>query len=287
MKRLIAVTALLLAVGCAPAKSDAAAKATSLGSASPDSGDAVDADGSLARIRKAGVLRVGADLQSGLPFWAPGHNPEDPPNGFEAGLADVIAQSLGVTAKAVPTKWMSLLPGLASDQYDIVLNGIEAPSPADAAKLDTLSFSRPYVNGGEWIVVPPEDKTSERLSDLKGMHVGVVTNSVDSALLEAANKQHKLDIKIVTKPDTKELFKQLEARSIEAALLPQPMAALFLVQNPTFRPAGKPFMETGYVVGARRGDKALLNAIDAWLAKRDADKAYQTLTKKWKMTAGD
>jgi polar amino acid transport system substrate-binding protein len=284
MKRFVAVTLLLLAVGCSSGKQ---AESRDAKAASTSAADVVDADGSLARIHKSGALRIGADLQSGLPFWAPGHNAGDPPNGFEAGLGDLLAGQLGVKAAVVPTKWSELLPGLDAGLYDAVLNGIEMPTAETRKKWGNLAFSKPYLKGGEWIIVPPEDKTTERLADLKGMHVGVIKASVDGGLLEAANRQHKLDIKVVGQKDPKNLFKQLENRAIDAALLPQPMAALFLVQNPSFRVAGRPIMEKGYVVAVKRDDKALLNAIDAWLGKIDHDRAYGTLATKWKMVPGD
>jgi ABC-type amino acid transport substrate-binding protein len=115
----------------------------------------------------------------------------------------------------------------------------------------------------------------------------VIKSSVDGALLEAANKEHKLAIKVVGQKTPANLFKQLETRAIDAALLPQPMAALFLVQNPTFRAAGRPIMEKGYVAAVKRSDKSLLNALDAWLGKIDTDRAYGTLAKQWKMIPGE
>jgi polar amino acid transport system substrate-binding protein len=285
MKRLIAVTLLLLTVvGCATDKQAENRQALATKKANAD---VVDADGSLARVRKSGALRVGADLQAGLPFWAPGHNAGDPLNGFEAGLADMLAEQLGAKAKVVPTKWSELLAGLDAGLYDIVLNAVEVPTAETRKKWPDLAFSKPYLKGGEWIVVPPEDKTTERLADLKDMQVGVIKAGVDGALLEAANKQHKLGIKVVGQKSPKNLFKQLETRAIDAALLPQPMAALFLVQNPTFRAAGMPIMEKGYVIAVKRDDKALLNAIDAWLGKIDSDRAYGSLAKKWKMVPGE
>lgn len=284
MKRFIAVTLLLVTVGCATAKETGSHKGLA---ESKTTSEVVDVDGSLARLHKSGTLRVGADLQSGLPFWAPGHNAGDPPNGFEAGLANLVADALGVKAKVVPTKWSELLPGLDAGLYDVVLNAVELPTAETRKKWPDLAFSKPYVKGGEWIVVPPEDKTTERLADLKDMQVGVIKASVDGALLEAANKAHKLGIKVVGQKVPKNLFRQLETRAIDAAVLPQPMAALFLVQNPTFRLAGKPIMEKGYVMVVKRDDKALLNAINGWLGKIGTDRAYGNLAKQWKMVPGE
>src|SRR5205823_6100086 len=64
----------------------------------------------LARVRQAGVLRWGGDIQGGEPYVF-----EDPDHagvlvGFEVELADAIAQELGVRAEFVQNDWSNLVP---------------------------------------------------------------------------------------------------------------------------------------------------------------------------------
>ena len=68
----------------------------------------------LARVRRAGVLRWGADEQGGEPYAY-----EDPARpghfiGFEVELADALARALGVRAERVQNDWSTLVPSLTS-----------------------------------------------------------------------------------------------------------------------------------------------------------------------------
>lgn len=44
--------------------------------------------------------------------------------GFEVQLGKAIAKKMGLKANFVPTKWDSLIAGLGSDKYDVVMNNI-------------------------------------------------------------------------------------------------------------------------------------------------------------------
>lgn len=287
MKRPVAwglMLALTLMAGCA-AKDEAAIEAQPAAEGNA-AYLAVDVDGSIARVRKAGVLRVGADPKSGLPFWAPPHEGKGPLQGFEAELAEEVARLFGVKAQPVPMSWSALLEDLKQGKVDLVINGLEAPSSDAQAKMPELAFSKPYMGGGYWIVVPADDKTTERIADLKDKEVAVMAGDVAKSLFEAASKQQKLAVKVAEFDQVEDLFQKLETKAVSAAMLPQPLASLFLVQHPGFRMVGEPIMPRGYVMALRREDKALLNTIDAWLGKSSTDKAYQQVAKKWKMLPG-
>lgn len=273
-----------LMLGCA-SKDDAAVEAQAA-SASDSAYLAIDIDGSIARVREAGVLRVGADPQSGLPFWAPPHDGKGPLQGFEADLAHEVAGLFGVKAEPVPTAWSALLDQLEQGKFDLVINGLEAPSSDIQASRPDLAFSKPYMGGGHWLIVPVEDKTTDRIADLKDKDVAVLAGGVAKSLFEAAGKQQDFSVKLAEFPMASSLFQRMEAKAVGAALLPQPLASLFLVQNPGFRVAGEPILSRGYVMAVRREDKALLNTIDAWLSKAETDHAYQQVATKWKILPG-
>lgn len=61
--------------------------------------------------------------------------------GFEPDLAKNVAKQIGLKPKFVPTKWDSLIAGLGSRQYDIILDDI---TPTKARE-ETYSFSTPYL----------------------------------------------------------------------------------------------------------------------------------------------
>ena len=61
--------------------------------------------------------------------------------GFEVELGKALAKKIGVKAKFVPTQWDSLIAGLGSQKFDLVLNDIsETP-----ARKKVYNFTTPYM----------------------------------------------------------------------------------------------------------------------------------------------
>src|SRR4051794_29260690 len=87
----------------------------------------------LARVRAAGVLLWGADVQGGEPYAF--EDPDDPGHltGFEVEIAEALARSLGVRAQFVQNDWSTLIPSLERGTFDIALNGLEV-TPARAGR---------------------------------------------------------------------------------------------------------------------------------------------------------
>ena len=56
--------------------------------------------------------------------------------GFEVELGKALAKKIGIKAKFVPTQWDSLIAGLGSQKFDLVLNDI---SETPARKRSTTS----------------------------------------------------------------------------------------------------------------------------------------------------
>src|SRR6185295_11568959 len=78
----------------------------------------------LERVRQAGVLRWGGDVQGGEPYVF--EDPDHPGQliGFEVELADAIARELGVRAEFVQNDWANLVPSLQRGSFDVAMNGL-------------------------------------------------------------------------------------------------------------------------------------------------------------------
>ena len=100
----------------------------------------------LARVRRLGELRWGADVQGGEPYVY--EDRDGATVGFEVDLADTLAAALGVRARLVQNDWSTLIPSLERGTFDVALNGIEV-TPARAA---SVSFTRPYYIFSERLV---------------------------------------------------------------------------------------------------------------------------------------
>src|SRR5689334_21042438 len=94
----------------------------------------------LDRIRAAGVLRWGGDIQGGEPYVY--DDPQKPGTliGFEVELAAALARELGVRSEFVQNDWANLVPSLERGTFDIVMNGLEVTE----SRASRVLFTRPY-----------------------------------------------------------------------------------------------------------------------------------------------
>src|SRR5437588_2726438 len=77
--------------------------------------------GGMARIRAAGVLRWGGDIQGGEPYVY--DDPEKPGHlvGFEVDIAEALARELGVKSEFVQNDWSNLVPSLERGTFDVIM----------------------------------------------------------------------------------------------------------------------------------------------------------------------
>jgi cystine transport system substrate-binding protein len=96
--------------------------------------------------------------------------------GFEVDLGKAVAKKMGLKANFVPTKWDSLIAGLGSGKYDVVMNNI-IQTPERAKQ---YNFSTPYIKSRYALIVP----TNSNIKNLKGIKgkkivAGTGTNNAD------------------------------------------------------------------------------------------------------------
>lgn len=96
--------------------------------------------------------------------------------GFEVDLGKAVAKEMGLKAKFVPTKWDSLIAGLGSGKYDVVMNNI-TQTPERAKQ---YNFSTPYIKSRYALIVPTDSKI-KNLNEIKGKKIvaGTGTNNAD------------------------------------------------------------------------------------------------------------
>lgn len=93
--------------------------------------------------------------------------------GFEVDLGKAIAKKMGVKATFVPTKWDSLIAGLGTSKYDVVLNNItETPE-----RRKQFIFSKPYVYSKYVLVTRAKDQSIKTTADIKGKRFAQTTGS--------------------------------------------------------------------------------------------------------------
>jgi polar amino acid transport system substrate-binding protein len=207
----------------------------------------------LEDIRQAGVLRWGADAEGGAPYVYP--DPDRPEHlvGFEYELAEALAAKLGVKARMVQNEWDQLIPALDRGNFDIILNGLEL-TPENQQH---IAMTQPYFVYAEQIVVRADTQGLERVEDLRGKAVGVLSGTVAQRLLE---RMGHVDLR--TYPGNVESLRDLKAQRLEAVLMDLPIALYYAKPDPALRLSGPPLAPGYYAVGVRKQDIALRGALN-------------------------
>ncbi len=225
---------------------------------------------SLAKVKRAGVLTVGADTTYPPFEWI--DTKKGQPVGFDIDLANLIAEKLGVKAKIISTAWDGIIPALKSGKFDVIISAMTI-TPERAKEID---FSIPYYDSGQIIAVRKDNTAIHGPQDLAGKVVGVQTGTTG----EEAAKKIK-GIKIKEYPDIQYAFTDLEMGRIDAVVNDLPVSAYFIKTHPNLKLVGKLFTVEHYGIAFRKDEKALKEAINNILKQIKSDGEYDQLYEKW------
>lgn len=129
--------------------------------------------------------------------------------GFDIDLANAIGKKLNRKVEIVPTAWDGIFLALKSNKFDCIISDVSITDE----RVKEFSFSKPYINNSQAIVVP-KSSTISSPKDLKGKKVGVIPNSTGE---EAANKFVKETPFEIKKYDqTIQFFSDLKIGRIDA-----------------------------------------------------------------------
>jgi polar amino acid transport system substrate-binding protein len=210
----------------------------------------------IERIRAAGVLRWGGDIQGGEPYVY--DDPARPGRriGFEVELAEALARELGVRAEFVQNDWANLVASLERGTFDIVMNGLEVTG----ARTGRVLFTRPYYVFAERLMVRAED-TSMRadLASLKERRVGTLANSLAFEILRGTAET-------VIYEGVDEPYTDLQAGRTDAVLLDDIIATRYGVPKPGLKVLGD-LRDGYYSIAVRPAEPDVKEALDGALGR--------------------
>lgn len=225
--------------------------------------------GTLARIQARGELRWGADLQGGEPYIY-----EDPADrshiiGFEVDIMDALARRLGVKQQVVHYNWSNLVPSLERGDFDIAMNGLEAT----AERVDRILLSRPYFVYAETLAVRRGSKL-RTLDQLRGKRVGTLNQTYAHDLLREAH------VEVVLYEGNEEPYLDLEAGRVDGVLLDNIIADRYGCNRAAVECLPEEVARGSYVIGIRKTDPELKDALDQAIAAMQADGELERILRK-------
>ncbi len=205
----------------------------------------------LARVRAAGVLRWGGDIQGGEPYVYQDSEHGGRLTGFEVDLANALARELGVRAQFVQSDWSALIPTLERGTFDIAMNGVEVTPQ----RVGRVRFTRPYYIFGTRLMARRDDtRIQPTITSLRGRRVGTLSNSFSSELLRGVAE-------IVPYEGVEEPYIDLVQGRTDAVLLDDIIATRYGEPKPELRVVGD-LADGFYSIAVRPVDGDLQQALD-------------------------
>jgi polar amino acid transport system substrate-binding protein len=230
----------------------------------------------LDQIKAGGALVWGADQEGGGPFVYPRDDDKSRITGFEVELAEKLAAALGVKAQFQQGPWDQMPSMLEARKVHIVLNGYEwTPARAEA-----MAATIPYYVYGLQLLARTDDGTITSFEDLRKpgsrgkRRVGILSGSAADDYM----KEHfAKDVEIVSYDGNTDSMRDVEIGRLDATLQDTPIVAYYAPKFPKLKKVGAPVGGGTYVIFARKGEAALVTALNAALIRLYRDRTLERI----------
>ena len=213
-----------------------------------------DPDSSLTKIKETGSLRIGycscAESED-APFII-----DENSEGMTGEPASKIASSLGVEASFIRLDSSGAYDRLMKNDVDCLWNC--SPPPKElVSSVRTIETGLYY----RQVIMVPENSKIERLADVKGKKLAVVSGSDAQSELHNASVMESSLKKIVICTSMRQVLQELESGKVQCAAVDEPIAlyaaANYKEGSVKFRILETPIAETNLVIVTRAGEADL------------------------------
>ena len=197
--------------------------------------------------------------------------------GFDIDMANAIAQKLNMKIELVPTAWDAIFTALNAKKFDCIISSL---SITDERK-KTILYTQPYIANAQVIVVPANDTSITKTSDLLDKRVGV---QLGTTAEEAGTKFTKTTpFKSFDKFDQViQPFSEMKTGRIDAIIVDEVVARYYVTKDSaSFKLSGVRLDPEPIGIGFRQDETVLQSKIDATLTAMKADGSLGEISKKW------
>jgi polar amino acid transport system substrate-binding protein len=194
--------------------------------------------------------------------------------GFDVEMIDLVAARLGAQQQIIDTPFDNIQSGADFDtgRCDV---GAAAMTITDARR-QNIDFSDPYFEATQALLVPEASGITDA-SQLAGKRVGVQNSTTGQ---EYAQK-NITGAELVVFEDLGLLLTAVQTGDIQAAIADNGPLLDFAKKNPGLSVTAEFNTNEQYGFGVRKGNKALLQAINETIATARADGTYDRIYEKW------
>ncbi|MEM1346410.1 MAG: transporter substrate-binding domain-containing protein [Pseudomonadota bacterium] len=234
----------------------------------------------FAKIKEAGVLRIGCEATYPPFTFRDGGEIV----GYDVDLAAVMCETLGVEAEFIDTQWSGIIPALYAGRFDMIMSSMSYRKE----RLEKVAFSIPYAEASQALLIRAEDAGEiTAISGMTGKVLGVKLGSPGesmkdelSAEIAAAAGAGFSDVKIYD--DHPAAYLALSQGSVDGVLNTLPTLGQVMKDRPgayaLVRPVGKPNWAG---LAARMEDTELVAFLDTELTRLKENGEIYALQEKW------
>lgn len=196
--------------------------------------------------------------------------------GFDIDVAEKVCEKLGVTLETQPINWDSKQMELDTKNIDCIWNGLSWSEERDQA----MSLSIPYLEN-HMVLVVPTDASYQTIDDLAGKNISLQSGSTAQEAFEAEPKL-KDQTTMVGMDNNMSCLLDVESGASDAALMDETVAN-YLIEtgNRDLRVMDDFLYAETYVIGFRKDDTQLTDAVNTALAELKADGTLAEISTKW------
>lgn len=195
--------------------------------------------------------------------------------GFDIDIIDAIAKQQNLKLRIVNTPFTSIFAALNNGDVDLVISGVTI----NDKRKQSFDFSAPYFDAHQLIAVP-KSSTVKSLRDLTGKKVAVVSASTADDVV--SREMGKTSSNIRRFESTPLIMSELVGGGVDAAIGDNGVIAYRASLAPELKTVDDPsFPKEYFGIVVRKGDKAMLDKLNAGLAAIRANGSYNVIYKKW------
>ena len=206
--------------------------------------------------------------------------------GMDPDLAQALSSVMGTKVKVVNATFDSIIPGLASDKYDLGMSSFTDTK----ARQKVVDFVTYFSAGTSFYVKAQGGPTINGLADLCGHSVGVergTTQEMDATAQSAkCTKAGKSKVTVSVYPDQNAANLSISSGRAEVGMADSPVAAYIVKKsNGQFKLTGTPYNTAPYGIAITKGsglNKPILAALKVLMK----DGKYKSILTKWGIQEG-
>ncbi len=195
--------------------------------------------------------------------------------GFDVDVAEAIARELGKDVDIVTTEWDGILTGLLGGRYHAIIGSMSI-TPARARQ---VTFSEPYYHSGAQLFIHADRQDEIKgIKDCDGKRIAAVVGETYEHFL----RENHPSVKVVTYDDTDIIFRELNSGRIDGFVSDRLVGAWQAkAAKMPFIPAGDMLYSERIAIPVRPQDTELLEQINLALERMHANGEMDRLFDKW------